>query len=337
VTTVSVAMAIHDGARFLEPQLRSLVAQRRPPDEVVVCDDASQDGGAELCTAILSGTGIALVLLRNERSIGPYASFSRALAATGGDFVCLCDQDDVWYPDKIAEATAYLSARPAVSAVVHDVDICRSDLIPVGQTKFERMAALGLPPEGNVTGMSTATRRAVVDAAFPLPDPSATSHDAWLHWVAGHLGERHVLEQRLAAFRRHEGNVTKDLLVNRGVRVDRRPRFHAVGQLWRARDAGARVAQARRLAALEIEWLAAARARGLVAAERADAGLAGAQGRLRALDEIEAIATLGAPARWLRAAAGRRAWRPHVALFGPSLVVGALLYGTGRQARTVNR
>jgi glycosyltransferase involved in cell wall biosynthesis len=335
MTTVSIAMAIHNGARFLEPQLRSLVAQSLRPDEVVVCDDASTDGGAERCEAILSGSGIALVLLRNARPIGPYASFSRALSATRGEFVCLCDQDDVWYPDKIAATTGYLTAHPEVSAVVHDVDICRSDLSPVGQTKLERMAALGLPPEGNVTGMSTVTRRAVVDAAFPLQDPLATTHDAWLHWVAGHVGERRVLELRLAAFRRHEGNVTKDLLVNRGVRVDRRPRFHAVGQLWRARDAAARVAQARRLADLEIDWLAQARERPLVVPEQIDASLADAGRRLRALDEIEAIATLGAPARWLRAAASARTWRPHVGLFGPSLVVGALLYGTSRQARPV--
>jgi glycosyltransferase involved in cell wall biosynthesis len=326
--TISIAMAIHNGVRFLEPQLRSIVDQSRRPDEIVVCDDGSTDGSAELCAAVLRSSGIRLILMRNEQPIGPYGSFSRALCATRGDFVCLCDQDDVWYRDKIAVTTMFLTSHPEVSAVVHDVDICRSDLSAVGQTKLERMTLLGLPHDGNVAGMSTVTRRSVIDAAFPLQDPSATAHDAWLHWVAAHLGERRVLDISLAAFRRHESNVTSDLLINRVDRVGRRPWLHWLRQLLRAGDADLRIERVRHRVALEIAWLKRARESHLVPEERIDASLTASRETLQALDEIEAISARTTLPRWIHATARHRMWRQHLGRLGPSIVVGALIYGT---------
>ena len=40
---ISVAMATCDGERFVLEQLESIACQRRPPDELIVCDDASRD------------------------------------------------------------------------------------------------------------------------------------------------------------------------------------------------------------------------------------------------------------------------------------------------------
>ena len=40
---VSIAMATYDGAAFVEEQLESIAAQTRPPDELVMVDDASND------------------------------------------------------------------------------------------------------------------------------------------------------------------------------------------------------------------------------------------------------------------------------------------------------
>ena len=40
---ISVAMCTYNGADFLPAQLASIVEQTRPPDEIIVCDDASTD------------------------------------------------------------------------------------------------------------------------------------------------------------------------------------------------------------------------------------------------------------------------------------------------------
>jgi glycosyltransferase involved in cell wall biosynthesis len=328
VTTVSIAMATFNGAAYLGAQLRSLIDQSRRPDEVVVCDDASTDGTVDQCESVLHGSGIELVVLQNAVNLGPYASFSRALCATRGDHVFLCDQDDVWYPTKIARVSAILASRPEVSSVVHDVDICTGDLTPIGQTKFERMRRLGLPLAENVTGMSTATRRAVVDAAFPLSDPLATSHDAWLHWVADHMGERHVLNVALAAFRRHDDNVTKDLLVNRGVRVTGRPPLYRFRQLVAAWDVDRRLDQAHRFATLQETWLHRAQTTELVPRARIAESFERVRARQHAIDVIAAVASTALPSRWLRAAGRWSELRRYAAMLGPSLVVGPVVYGS---------
>jgi len=41
--TVSIALCTYNGARYLQEQLDSIAAQTRLPDEMVVCDDGSQD------------------------------------------------------------------------------------------------------------------------------------------------------------------------------------------------------------------------------------------------------------------------------------------------------
>src|SRR5262249_46844155 len=43
VRSISVAMCTYNGARYLGEQLQSIAAQTRLPDELVVCDDHSED------------------------------------------------------------------------------------------------------------------------------------------------------------------------------------------------------------------------------------------------------------------------------------------------------
>ena len=57
---VSVAMATCNGARFVDAQLASLAAQSRPPDELVVCDDASEDDTLERVRAFAARAPFAV-------------------------------------------------------------------------------------------------------------------------------------------------------------------------------------------------------------------------------------------------------------------------------------
>ena len=53
--TISVAMCTFNGARFLRAQLESIARQRRPPDELVICDDGSSDGSVEILREFAAG------------------------------------------------------------------------------------------------------------------------------------------------------------------------------------------------------------------------------------------------------------------------------------------
>ncbi|MFI7483456.1 glycosyltransferase family A protein [Kocuria sp. M1R5S2] len=108
--TVSVVVPARDDAVHLARCLRLLAAQTRPPDEVVVVDNASRDRTAEVARA--AG---ARVVHEPRPGIPPAAA--TGYDAARGDVVVRCDADTVPAPEWIAALLAALGDRPDVVAV----------------------------------------------------------------------------------------------------------------------------------------------------------------------------------------------------------------------------
>ena len=108
----SVAMCTYNGARFVAEQLESVAAQTRPPSELVVCDDRSTDGTARLVEQFAARAPFPVRLFVNERNLGSTANFGRAVTLAEGDLVALCDQDDVWRPEKLEPTEGKPKPRP---------------------------------------------------------------------------------------------------------------------------------------------------------------------------------------------------------------------------------
>jgi len=99
---LSVAMCTCNGAPYLRAQLRSLAAQSRVPDEVVVCDDVSSDATCDIIADFATRAPFPVRLHVNARRLGWTKNFEQAVALCDGELIALSDQDDVWYPYKIA-------------------------------------------------------------------------------------------------------------------------------------------------------------------------------------------------------------------------------------------
>ncbi len=97
---VSVVIANHDNARFIESALRSVLSQTLRELEVLVADDASTDDGPERVAAIAATDG-RVRLLRAERNGGPGAARNRALDVARGRWIAVVDGDDLLHPDRL--------------------------------------------------------------------------------------------------------------------------------------------------------------------------------------------------------------------------------------------
>src|SRR4029079_17285220 len=95
-----------NGARFLPEQLRSIAAQTRPPDELIVCDDRSTDETAQVIEAFAATAPFPVRLVRNEERLGSTRNFERAVSLCDGSLIALADQDDSWHPEKLARLQA---------------------------------------------------------------------------------------------------------------------------------------------------------------------------------------------------------------------------------------
>lgn len=93
---ISVVVPLHDKAATIAATLASVAAQTRPADEILVIDDASRDGSAEIVRR-MDLPGLRL-LARDTPGPGGYAARNAGAAAARGDWIALLDADDLWKP-----------------------------------------------------------------------------------------------------------------------------------------------------------------------------------------------------------------------------------------------
>lgn len=221
---VSVALGTHNGARYLGEQLCSILAQQHPVAEVVVSDDASSDGTIELADRLIDehrtsdAPTPALVVLRNAVPLGVTANFERALRAASGDLIALCDQDDVWRPDRVARAVAEFAARPGLDLVAAEARLVDEGGAPLGRSLFETLGVdvrLRLRLESDaafdellrrnvLTGATMMVSRSLVERSVPFP--ASWVHDEWLAVVASVGGGIAIVTDPLIDYRQHAAN-----------------------------------------------------------------------------------------------------------------------------------
>jgi len=154
---VSIAMATYNGGQFLQEQLGSILLQSRMPDEVVISDDGSDDDTLEIAD-------FRVVVLRGQGRLGFSRNFERAISQCSGDVVFFCDQDDRWFPDKIAAVLGAFDLAPMCQLVIHDREVADSGMVPSGKTSIgENMRVRG-DLSRYVAGCATAVRRLSGDA-----------------------------------------------------------------------------------------------------------------------------------------------------------------------------
>ena len=214
---ISVALATWRGTAHLGEQLDSLSAQTRLPDELIAVDDASGDETAAMLDDFAVRAPFPVRVLRNEKNLGYAANFGRALSECTGDLVLPCDQDDVWFADKLEQFEDWAQSYPDVQIFACDAELTDGALTPSGRTKRGQIAAVGLPEAAFVMGCCLAVRQSFLTAALPIPQ-TASAHDTWLVELADHFDLVQRRPEVLQYYRQHGAN-TSDFMANTPDRI----------------------------------------------------------------------------------------------------------------------
>lgn len=99
---VSVIMPAYNARHTIEQAAQSILQQSWRTLELIIVDDASSDGTAEVLRRIAAEDS-RVVVLRNPVNVGPYVSKNRALLAATGRYVTGHDADDIALPTRIAD------------------------------------------------------------------------------------------------------------------------------------------------------------------------------------------------------------------------------------------
>ena len=204
---LSVAMATYNGERFLPEMLESLAAQTRRPDELVVRDDASEDGTVGILHAFARRVPFRVEVIAGGPRLGYAQNFVAAGRACSGGVIFFADQDDSWRPPKLATVADRVRRRKPM-AVFHDFALIDDHGTRFADSFYGLLTERGLPPVAALKGCSMAITRSFVDTwGWPPPD-SRVSHDFWVALLATAFGQRRNLREPLIDHRLHDGNAS---------------------------------------------------------------------------------------------------------------------------------
>jgi glycosyltransferase involved in cell wall biosynthesis len=123
VLTISVAMCTCNGEVYLREQLESILAQTEPPNELIVCDDASTDGTVALLESFKKASPFPVTIIVNKNRVGVCKNFENAIGHCSGEIIFLADQDDIWLPAKLETVMATFERNPLCGYVFSNAEL----------------------------------------------------------------------------------------------------------------------------------------------------------------------------------------------------------------------
>lgn len=109
---VSVVIPAYDAEGFLARAVESVLGQSIPPREILVVDDGSTDGTADVARRL----GERIRYLRQENA-GPSGARNRGIGAAAGEWVAFLDADDWWLPRRLERGLAVAGRYPGLNWV----------------------------------------------------------------------------------------------------------------------------------------------------------------------------------------------------------------------------
>ena len=212
---ISIALCTYNGARFLPEQLDSYLAQTRLPDEIIVCDDCSQDETCKILDAFARRAPFEVKIVRNDARLGSTKNFEKAISLCTGDFIATSDQDDVWLPQKLARSVAFLISNAHCGLVFTDAEVVGDELRPHGYCLWHAIhfgpsmqrqmhdgrAFEALLRTWIVTGTTMMFRARY--RTFLLPIPDSWIHDGWIALIISAFAGVEPLDERTVKYRQH--------------------------------------------------------------------------------------------------------------------------------------
>jgi glycosyltransferase involved in cell wall biosynthesis len=205
--SISIAMATFNGARYLGEQLTSLTSQSVMPLELIVCDDGSSDETVDILQSFVTAASFAVRIFQNPQRLGYQKNFIKAASLCKGSLIAFCDQDDIWYDNKLYELTKYFKQSNAL-LVAHDYSVFFEDGRQAISSYFRHLALSGFLPVVNVKGCSLTLRRELIESVGWPPVQSEWSHDLWVCFAALLPEKRGYIKQPLIRHRIHGKNAS---------------------------------------------------------------------------------------------------------------------------------
>ncbi len=113
IPRVSVVVPCYNYGHYLPTCLASVLSPPGVDVDIIVVDDASPDGSANVAEELASADP-RIAVVRHARNAGHIATYNDGLAKVTGDYVVLLSADDLLAPGSLCRATALMEAHPSI-------------------------------------------------------------------------------------------------------------------------------------------------------------------------------------------------------------------------------
>lgn len=217
---VEIVLSTYNGALYLGELFDSILDQTYTHWKMLIRDDGSSDSTHLIISEYAASHPGRFELIEDDLgNLGPSRSFNMLLMAARSNYLAICDQDDLWYPDKLDRQMNIIkeiekqNGRDMPILVHSDLFVCGHSMSPIAgslwkyqKTDPEEMKDIRcLLMQNFVTGCTLLMNRALCQCALPVPR-NVMMFDWWIALVAIQAGKIVTIPAPLVQYRQHGFN-----------------------------------------------------------------------------------------------------------------------------------
>lgn len=225
--SIAVVMCTYMGQDYLSQQLDSILSQVLVPDRIYIYDDQSSDATIRVIEAYLRRFPGIICSLTDGVHRGINGAVWYSLSQVKEDMVFLCDQDDLWHPDKIRRMVDFVENQAEwdrIPCILHSESMLYQDEKETGTVLSQligrrtgQITVEDLLSRNLVQGCTMLINRPLIqmfcqerlDELFPH-----CIYDQWMALIASVFGRIYFLDESLVYYRIHGKNVVGSTQVN---------------------------------------------------------------------------------------------------------------------------
>lgn len=216
-------MCTYNGEKYIGEQIQSILENTVENWKLYISDDRSEDNTNKIVNKYLQRYPEKIFFTTHDNPCGPAVHFLEVIknvskSMQNDDFIMLCDQDDIWYRNKIYLTLDHMrrlvmnNGNGIPLLVCSDVEVVDKHKNQISKS-FRRMNHYSIKKldfahlvmENKVQGCTIMINRVLAQKIHELPK-AISMHDAWLGLIAVTMGKIDYIDEPTMAYRQHTSN-----------------------------------------------------------------------------------------------------------------------------------
>jgi glycosyltransferase involved in cell wall biosynthesis len=213
---VSIVLTYFNREDFIMDQLDSLLNQTYKNWELIIMDDCSTDGSEIMFhNWINKNSDKNIAYVKNKKNLGLAKNFEKGLWYTSGEYIAVCDADDVWFKDKLERQIDFLKKNSDYGMVYSDLVVVDEKLKKIKKPFIKSYLFSFSNPkddsfeellnENHITAPTILFRAELKDKIIPFSKYGLQDH--WIVILSSMLAKIGFIDQPTIYYRQHSGNM----------------------------------------------------------------------------------------------------------------------------------